>query len=646
MTQPPPPPPHQPPQQGGFGPPQPPQQPQPPQGAPQQPGQGHPQAPPPPAQPPGPPQPQPGYGYPQAPPQAPQAPQPPQPPAGYGYPGQPPAAPYGQPGAPTPPAQYQQPTAYAQPNPYGQQPPGYGYPGQQPPGYGYPGQPPTAPMQAQGGQPGGGRKFNAQVAIIVSAVVAIALIIGLGAWYAAAGGDDGKKNDTATSSGGSTGGQDSKGGDDSDAADDTTDGVSATAQEKVPASTASKQLFKLPAPTLASGVSQTRVLGSWITDKAYVKSGVDEIVGYDRDTGTKLWSIPLSGPVCAASPHLTTGGLTAVVYESAPQTKAEAAHECSQVAALDLTTGKKLWTKTAKTGDQDMAFNNVTVSAGTAAVGGTSGGAAFDLTSGKLLWSPKPTDTCFDSGYGGGAKLVAVRKCGDYGARQLHIQTIDPKTGKVISEYKMAAGIEYASVVSTDPLVVAADVGDSATDGSGISDFFSIDNKTGTLRTRISAPSDDYAAQCDGISRLEDCSGLAVGGESLYIATEEHDGDADYAQTNEVVAFDLDTGKLTGQRADAGDNNELVPLRMDGPNLLAYKRTVDKGSQIVSIAGSAFKQTTLLQTPTAESSNDTVRSLQPGFSEVLFSQGHLYMSGIYASRTDPDQALAIGFATS
>ena len=138
----------------------------------------------------------------------------------------------------------------------------------------------------------------------------------------------------------------------------------------------------------------------------------------------------------------------------------------------------------------------MTVSGNTVAAGSTSGGGAFDISTGKTLWAPKSTDSCYDSGYGGGPKLVAVRKCGEYGsARQLHIQTIDPTSGKVVSEYKMSPGIEYASVVSTDPLVVAADVGDSAGDGSGISDFFSIDNKTGTLRTKISAPGKTYAAK-------------------------------------------------------------------------------------------------------------------------------------------------------
>src|SRR5690606_21731418 len=118
-----------------------------------QPGYGYPQAPQPPQTPPAAPAappaaPQgPGYGYPQQ-------PQPPQPPAGYGYPGQQPSGPYGQPQ-------------------YGQ--PGYGQPG-----YGYPQA--TVPTPPQPGGTGGGRKINAQLAIIVSAVVAIALIIGGGVW--------------------------------------------------------------------------------------------------------------------------------------------------------------------------------------------------------------------------------------------------------------------------------------------------------------------------------------------------------------------------------------------------------------------------------------------------------------------------------
>ncbi|WP_367322554.1 PQQ-binding-like beta-propeller repeat protein [Streptomyces sp. HUAS ZL42] len=613
MTQPPPPPPNQPPQGGGFGAPQD----QPPQDTPPQGGFGAPQSPPNPGN-----APEPGYGYPQAPPAAPPTPPGRQPQPGYGYPQAP--AGHGYPGQ--------------QPGPYGQQTPAYGQPqppnpyGQQP-GYGY--QQPTMPLQPQAGGSGGGGKLNAQLMIIVGAVVAIALIVGGGIWYSSSSGDDGKKDDTASSSGG-TGGKDDKGGN---------GGTSSGGTEKVPADPAAKVLFQVPAPS----VKDTYVVsGSWITDKAYVKSGVAEIVGYDRDKGTRLWTIKLPGPVCQASRFSTDANRTAIVFQPKMPPKNSTAG-CSQVAAIDLAAGKKLWEKTVNAGDSPINWDNVTVSAGTVAVGSTRGGAAFDIGSGKLLWSPKATDTCYDAGYGGGPKLVAVRKCGDYGARRLHIQTIDPASGKVISEYQLATGIEYASVVSTDPLVVAADVGDTAGDGSGISDFFSIDNKTGKLRTRISAPGDSYAARCDGISKIEYCAGIAVGNDRLYIPTEEHDGTGEYSQTNEIVAFDLASGKQTGQRADAGDGYTITPLRMDGGNVIAYKRPpYDKGGQIVSIEGGSFKQTKLLENPDSEAVRDAETSMSPEYAEILYSQGHLYMAGVYAdeARAGEKEYLALAFGTS
>ncbi|MFF4834618.1 PQQ-binding-like beta-propeller repeat protein [Streptomyces sp. NPDC001315] len=406
-------------------------------------------------------------------------------------------------------------------------------------------------------------------------------------------------------------------------------------------------LFQIPSPEVTDNVN---TLGSWLTDKAYVKSGVAEIVGYDPDKGTELWTIKLPGPVCEATPHTTADDRTAILFEPAMPTKAEPSHGCSQIAAIDLDAGKKLWTKTVNSGDEPITFDNITVSAHTAALGSTDGGAAFDIDSGKLLWQPKAADTCYDAGYGGGEKLVAVRKCGEYDDRRLGIQTIDPASGKVISEYKMAKGIEYASVVSTNPLVVAADVGDNAGDGSGISDFFSIDDRTGQLRTRISAPGDEYAARCEGVNRVEYCKGLVVGNDRLYVPTEEHDGTEAGSRTNEIVAFDLATGKPTGQRADAGDGYAIFPLRMDGGNLIAYKRPPwDKGAQIVSIDGSGFKETKLLENPATEAVHTAEQSMAPDYAEILYSQGHLYMSRVHAGKaltgSGDKEDLAIALAT-
>ncbi|MGW0081220.1 outer membrane protein assembly factor BamB family protein [Streptomyces sp. NPDC003393] len=640
MTQPPPPP-NQPPQQGGYGPPQDqrPEQPSqtpPPPGGPDlakpaqppapgyghaqatQPPQGAPQTPPPPAQPPsGPPQPQPGYGY----PQAPQSPQQPQQPVGYGYPGGP--------GTPAPtPAPAPNPYATPQPGQYATSQPGYGYPG--PPGY--PGQQPTVPGQAQAGGPD--REKKKQLMIIVAAVVAIALIIGGGVVYSKSSGDGGGKQDTAGTSGGTGGKDGDKGG-----------GTSTRGDEKVPADTAAKVLFQLPMPKVDD---TTTVSGSWLTDKVYAKSGVAQIVGYDPGKGTRLWTLKLPGPVCQVTRRVTADHKTVVAYEPAMPTKDKPYNGCTQVSAIDLDAGKKLWTRTVKIGDQPVRLDNVTISGGTAALGSTSGGAAFDLATGKALWTPKPGDSCYDAGYGGGEKLVAVRKCGTYDHPQLRIQTIDPKSGKVISEYKMATGIEYASVVSTNPLVVAAEVGDSDK-SHGVSDLFSIDNRTGALRNRISVPGDRYAARCDGITRIEACTGIVIGNDHAYLATAEHDGSSgSFRDTNEIVAFDLGTGKQTGQRADAGDGYTITPLRMDGGNILAYKEPpYDKGGQIVSIDGASFKETKLLENPADKAVRDAETTFSTDYAEILYHDGRLFMSQVYASdfSSSSDRYLAIAFGT-
>lgn len=86
---------------------------------------------------------------------------------------------------------------------------------------------------------------------------------------------------------------------------------------------------------MAAGSSATTV-GSWLTDKVYAKSGNAEVDGYDPDSGAKLWTIKLPGPVCSASRHVTDSDRTAIVYEPAMPTKAQPSHGCSEVAALDL----------------------------------------------------------------------------------------------------------------------------------------------------------------------------------------------------------------------------------------------------------------------------------------------------------------------
>ncbi|MFI6008458.1 pentapeptide repeat-containing protein [Streptomyces sp. NPDC051243] len=503
------------------------------------------------------------------------------------------------------------------------------------------------------GPGGGGRRSNAWWAVVVAVVVAAALIAGGGVLYVS--GAEGAKDDAAGSAGG-TGGQVEAGG-----------ATTPKGSEKVPARTAARLLFQIPSPKdkakdKAEAAAGAVVPGSWLTGKAYVRTGLADITGYDPDKGTRLWTIPLPGPVCAVTGHITKDHLTAIVHEPAMPTRARPTHGCTQVSALDLDAGRKLWTGSALRGDAPIRFDNITVGASTVAVGGAGGGAGFDIASGTALWTPKANDSCHDAGYGGGPKLVALRECRSDGRLQLDVQTIDPQSGQVIAAYRMTdgsentgsentgsentgsentgsenTGIENVGIVSTDPLVVAAHTGAAAGDGTAITDFLSIDGRTGKLRTRISAPGERYAAECDVIGGIARCPQVAVGKDRLYLPTKEHDGGAGSGPTNEIAAFDLTTGRRTAQRADAGDGYVISPLRMDGGNVLAYKRSPHAagGGQVVSIDGLTFEQTRLLENPATAAGSAVEAGVLPQRAEYLYSQGRLYVSAA-------DQVIAYG----
>ncbi|MFF8385117.1 PQQ-binding-like beta-propeller repeat protein [Streptomyces kanasensis] len=569
---------------GGFGAPAPP-----PQGAP---GYGYPQAP----------QGAPGYGYPQA-PQPAQAPQGPQPPVG------PPAPPAGQP------APYGHP---AQPptQPHGQ-PPG------QPPAYGYP----TAPMHQapQPGVPGaptgrGRGKLSASMKIIIAAAVAVVLIVGSGVWYASTR-DDGTAtaNGTtgATTGGGDEGGAKAPGG---------------GGKEKAPANTQAKVAFQIPAPVVTDTVTTK---GSWLTEKTYVKSGINEVVGYDPHKGTKLWTVPLPGEICAASRHVKDGK-TALVFQPSKPTAQLKYPPCSEVGVVDLDAGKLLWTKSVAGGtggDRKARWDEVTIGASTVAAGGTDGGAAWDLATGKEYWRPQAnTENCKDLGYGGGEGLVAVRQCGDSGNKHVLVQNLTPTTGAPISSYKMPAGVEYAAIVSTKPLVAAADVGRTAGDGSGISDLFSIDEATGKLKVKIAVDASRYAGKCRS-TEVEQCEQLVVGNGRLYLPTESHEGPGeDYNRVNELVAFDLTTGKLVGQKLDSGANTTVFPVRMDGGNVIVYKSPgYERGGQIVSLDGGTFQETVLLKTP-ADRAIRSTETILADREDMIYQDGRLYMADYFISK--------------
>ncbi|MFD0271866.1 PQQ-binding-like beta-propeller repeat protein [Streptomyces sp. NPDC127106] len=604
-----PPPPHQPPA-GGFG-------------APQDPPPGGFGAPPAPAAPPVPPQQQPPAAAPQPPvdPRQPAA----APPAGP--PAMPPTVPAGGHAVP-PQAQPGQPA-------YGYPQQGYGYP-QQGPAAPNPYSAPTAPMQAAQPQPGpsgagGGGEKRTQMMIIGAAALAVVLIVAGGLWYVSDSSDGDEPQGTPTA-----GASKAPGG--------------VPGSEKVPANTKSRPLYNHPSP---APEEITTVPGSWLVDSVYVKTDLSKVVGYNLVDGGKKWELPFPGEICSATKHISDNK-TAVVFKAVAATPENKYPQCTEVGVIDLTAGKLVWSGNAKgsaTGDKPAPLSEVTISGQTVAAAGSRGGAAWNLADGKALWMPKADpDGCRDAGYAGGEALAVIRTCS--GSKQsVYAQSLDPATGAPTASYKLSEGIDSASIVSTKPLVVAADVGNTAKNGTGVSDLFVVDPK-GELKARISLASGNFGGKCRS-SEVEKCSSIVVGNGKVYVPSAEHQGkdSSSLARTNELLSFDLETGKQTSDRADAGERYTMFPLRMDGSNIIAYKvPPYDKGGQIVSIDGTTMKETLLMENPSEKASRSAETAFSPDYSEFRYHNGKLFISRTnvkkpYSGQQDPEY-LFVSFSAS
>ncbi|MEW2530206.1 PQQ-binding-like beta-propeller repeat protein [Streptomyces sp. NPDC047071] len=470
---------------------------------------------------------------------------------------------------------------------------GFGPPVEPPPGgYGPPAPPPSP-------------RARRRRAVVIASVVALALMAGGGAWYVAARGD-------GSDGGGGKGGGKKPG------------PAYARPKEVVPADPKATFHGGAPVPKLPGKESTWPVKGSWLTDEVYVKSSVAKITGLDAATGETRWTLPKPGQSCGGSPEVGAGGIAVVVVAPTTHDKKGYRTPCTQVMAFKVATGEKLWTKTVRTGYQTekTAFNQVAISGRTVAVGGLYGGAAFDLRTGETRWKPSASDTCRDVGYGGGARLVALRSCGDYGSQKYEVQDLDPRSGKPHWRYKLPGGVKNLNVISTSPVVVGVDSGEIT--GQGASDVFALDGR-GRLRSKISLPERRYMHDCGDTSVVNDCQGLVVGNDRLYAPTARRNAKDGISSTNDIVVFSLATGKTTGQRGNTDSKGPLFPFRMDGGNVLAYRDQL--GVQVVTLDGRTLRERKLL------TSTKRPSGLVPVGSELLFTHGRLYISTDLVSRS-------------
>ncbi|MFF9803410.1 hypothetical protein ACF1G3_39285, partial [Streptomyces rochei] len=89
--------------------------------------------------------------------------------------------------------------------------------------------------------------------------------------------------------------------------------------EKRPASTNGKMAFRFSVDDMSPGESYATP-GMWATDKILAK-GINKTVvglpvGSDAAPGDEKWKLPLSGPICGYTRHVTGENRTAVLYRA------------------------------------------------------------------------------------------------------------------------------------------------------------------------------------------------------------------------------------------------------------------------------------------------------------------------------------------
>ncbi|GHF09219.1 hypothetical protein GCM10014715_76360 [Streptomyces spiralis] len=420
--------------------------------------------------------------------------------------------------------------------------------------------------------------------------------------------------------------------------------------EKVPTSPEGQEVIEHYAEHLekTTDANPRYAPGTWATGKILAKAVANRVEGYriKPHYDETAWTLDLGGYICASSRHVTADGRTAVVIQPPKGEGADDKGVCDQVVFLDLNTGKKLWQRKMPAATFAYVTNtNLTLTKGVVAVAWGRGSVAYDMKTGKQLWNSTMTSPCEDKGFAGGGALLALVGCGEAQDTTYKVQRLDPRTGKNLWTYKVAAGVEDVYLPSSDPPVLAVAAGDSR-----VTDLITLDDQGRRLAT-VSLTG--YDAKCDSRSYagpyfgvVENCDGMVVGPTQVYVMSKENV--ASGQPSDWIVAFDLTTGKTRG-KFEGRELQMVYPLRMSGDELLIYRAGADTlaPAALVSWNPRTDKETPLLLFQLPE--EDAYELSDPEQSDIVVEQGRIFFSRRELVRDDDapkDKVLmAIGYGS-
>ncbi|WP_030156565.1 PQQ-binding-like beta-propeller repeat protein [Streptomyces sp. NRRL S-244] len=538
-------------------------------------------------------------------------------------------------------------------------PSGYGHlPGPPQPGYGYPQQgenpyaqqPPTQPMQpAQpmphqpvpqqghfppppgmptvGVHPAGGapQPPKKKTAVIVAAAVAGVLVLGTGGYFAFFdGGDEDPKKPVAQSSAPADG----KPSTEPDKGDGSGNGSQGAEDLNAGRKQGEDKVLWLKTTKIDGPGMGVVAEGQWVVGDTVVKSVWKTLTAYGVTDGKQKWTLAFPTPICAVTRQTAAEAKTVVMVRDGDGDSAT----CNQMKQVDLKAGKEGWTKEVpKEGLFDiMTSPTVGITGDTVAISRSGTASAFKVSTGDKLFGSANAEGCKPDSYVvNKGKMIAISTCYDDDLSS-EVSDADPVTGKKTWTFKLPAKYKVGAVYSLDPLVL--DIGNQEKKERAIV----VLGPDGKQRATVSGEG-NFATECNNgiFHSVEVCSHTAVDGNTLYLPTVAESGKA-----NEVVAFDLDTGKAKW-RTPAGEGRTLTPLGAANGQLVAYRKAKgDQGGEVVSIPAAGGTPTALLRNPSGAAA-----PIERGFYNPLtdYVDGRFFIGVTMLSAKGTDEKLLMVF---
>ncbi|WP_433434083.1 PQQ-binding-like beta-propeller repeat protein [Nonomuraea sp. CA-141351] len=331
---------------------------------------------------------------------------------------------------------------------------------------------------------------------------------------------------------------------------------------------------------------------SWLTDKTIIRAQKDGILAYALNSGKRAWGTPAPGAqLCGATQHLAQGK-GAIAYGSSTL--------CDHLAGVDTATGKLTW-KIKISAEKARISNSLTVprildADGMAIVDLNDVLTGYRLSDGGKQWTATMPNGCHlkDANAAPG-RVAMLLDCFTAGNRLL---LLNPQTGKATKQTRIGELRLMSTLLSADPVIMRTE--DSS------QNVFTVYNDAGAKVTEFKTGKVDLLAMntvafVDGMFEVHR---YAVHGDHLYLATFPENVPGKLRSRNQVLAYDLKTGRQVWTSSGTNDTM-LTYIRADDRGLLALEAGDhrDLAPRLVRLDAATGKATAVASLPQKYGSN-------------------------------------------